>query len=224
MILGVYYGLLAVMRYMAVSYEKKLDKGIQVVSEVYVMRFTGMMFIIMSVVLMLIELYSMIHNTARQYARLVIASIAVYTVIKLARAIINLIKVQQHRSPLLSAIRNISLADAGVSAVTLIRSLTVIVYLTTLVLGVAMLLRHTDKNQSADKNAPITSDNSCDASKIDTVKERLTENFVKISDNVVDRYDAISDKANEKNEMLKEHFEERVRHIEEKRKNNDNKY
>lgn len=30
MILGVYYGLLAVMRYMAVSYEKKLDKGIQV--------------------------------------------------------------------------------------------------------------------------------------------------------------------------------------------------
>lgn len=243
MILGVYYGLLAVMRYMAVSYEKKLDKGIQVVSEVYVMRFTGMMFIVMSVVLMLIELYSMIHNTARQYARLVIASIAVYTVIKLARAIINLIKVQKHRSPLLSAIRNISLADAGVSAVTLIRSLTVyamwlsesdkliiitcsgvIVYLTTLVLGVAMLLRHTDKNQSADKNAPITSDNSCDASKIDTVKEMLTENFVKISDNVVDRYDAISDKANEKNEMLKEHFEERVRHIEEKRKNNDNKY
>ena len=67
-------------------------------------------------------------------------------------------------------------------------------------------------------------DNSCDASKIDTVKERLTENFVKISDNVVDRYDAISDKANEKNEMLKEHFEERVRLIEEKRKNNDNKY
>ena len=239
----VYDGLLAVMRYMAVSYEKKLDKGIQVVSEVYVMRFTGMMFIVMSVVLMLIELYSMIHNTARQYARLVIASIAVYTVIKLARAIINLIKVQKHRSPLLSAIRNISLADAGVSAVTLIRSLTVyamwlsesdkliiitcsgvIVYLTTLVLGVAMLLRHTDKNQSADKNAPITSDNSCDASKIDTVKEMLTENFVKISDNVVDRYDAISDKANEKNEMLKEHFEERVRHIEEKRKNNDNKY
>ena len=229
MILCVYYGLLAVMRYMAVSYEKKLDKG--------------MMFIVMSVVLMLIELYSMIHNTARQYARLVIASIAVYTVIKLARAIINLIKVQQHRSPLLSAIRNISLADAGVSAVTLIRSLTVyatwlsesdkliiitcsgvIVYLTTLVLGVAMLLRHTDKNQSADKNAPITADNSGDASKIDTVKERLTENFVKISDNVVDRYDAISDKANEKNEMLKEHFEERVRHIEEKRKNNDNKY
>jgi len=243
MILGVYYGLLAVMRYMAVSYEKKLDKGIQVVSEVYVMRFTGMMFIVMSVVLMLIELYSMIHNTARQYARLVIASIAVYTIIKLTRAIINLIKVQKHRSPLLSAIRNISLADAGVSAVTLIRSLTVyatwlsesdkliiitcsgvIVYLTTLVLGVAMLLRHTDENQSADKNAPITAENSCDASKIDTVKERLTENFVKISDNVVDRYDAISDKANEKNEMLKEHFEERVRHIEEKRKNNDNKY
>ena len=91
MILGVYYGLLAVMRYMAVSYEKKLDKGIQVVSEVYVMRFTGMMFIVMSVVLMLIELYSMIHNTARQYARLVIASIAVYTIIKLTRAIINLI-------------------------------------------------------------------------------------------------------------------------------------
>ena len=87
-----------------------------------------------------------------------------------------------------------------------------------------MLLRHTDESQSADKNAPITADNSCDASKIDTVKEMLTENFVKISDNVVDRYDAISDKANEKNEMLKEHFEERVRHIEEKRKNNDNKY
>lgn len=239
MILCVYYGLLAVMRYMAVSYEKKLDKGIQVVSEVYVMRFTGMMFIVMSVVLMLIELYSMIHNTARQYARLVIASIAVYTVIKLARAIINLIKVQKHRSPLLSAIRNISLADAGVSAVTLIRSLSVyitwltenqklvvstfsgvVVYLTTLVMGVVMLLRHTDEKQ----NIPLMTDNGEDASKIDMVREKLTENFVRISDNVVDKYDELSDKASEKNEMLKGHIDEQIRNIEEKRKNNDNRY
>ena len=206
MILCVYYALLAVMRYMTVSYEKKQDKGIRVVSEVYVMRFTGMMFIVMSVVLMLIELYSMIHNTTRQYAKLVIASIAVYTVIKLVRAIVNLVKVQKHRSPLLSAIRNISLADAGVSAVTLIRSLSVyitwltedqklivsicsgvIVYITTLVMGVAMLLRHTDETQSI----PITTDNGNDTSKIDAVKEKLTENFVRISDNVVDKYDEL---------------------------------
>lgn len=239
MILGVYYGLLAVMRYMTVSYEKKLDKGIQVVSEVYVMRFTGMMFIIMSVVLMLIELYSMIHNTTRQYARLVIASIAVYTVIKLVRAIVNLVKVQKHRSPLLSAIRNISLADAGVSAVTLIRSLSVyitwltenqklvvstfsgvVVYLTTLVMGVVMLLRHTDEKQ----NIQLMTDNGEDASKIDMVREKLTENFVRISDNVVDKYDELSDKASEKNEMLKGHIDEQIRNIEEKRKNNDNKY
>ncbi len=200
MILGVYYGLLAVMRYMAVSYEKKLDKGIQVVSEVYVMRFTGMMFIVMSVVLMLIELYSMIHNTARQYARLVIASIAVYTVIKLALC---------HNQPYKSAEAPLAASQcytkhfswrcrAGVSAVTLIRSLTVyatwlsesdklriitcsgvIVYLTTLVLGVAMLLRHTDENQSADKNAPITADNSCDASKIDTVRKGLPKTLLR---------------------------------------------
>lgn len=239
MILCVYYALLAVMRYMTVSYEKKQDKGIQVVSEVYVMRFTGMMFIIMSVVLMLIELYSMIHNTARQYARLVIASIAVYTVIKLVRAIVNLVKVQKHRSPLLSAIRNISLADAGVSAVTLIRSLSVyitwltenqklvvstfsgvVVYLTTLVMGVVMLLRHTDEKQ----NIPLMTDNGEDASKIDMVKEKLTENFVRISDNVVDKYDELSDKASEKNEMLKGHIDEHIRNIEEKRKNNDNRY
>lgn len=239
MILGVYYSLLAVMRYMTVSYEKKLDKGIQVVSEVYVMRFTGMMFIIMSVVLMLIELYSMIHNTARQYARLVIASIAVYTVIKLVRAIVNLVKVQKHRSPLLSAIRNISLADAGVSAVTLIRSLSVyitwltenqklvvstfsgvVVYLTTLVMGVVMLLRHTDEKQ----NIQLMTDNGEDASKIDMVREKLTENFVRISDNVVDKYDELSDKASEKNEMLKGHIDEHIRNIEEKRKNNDNRY
>lgn len=239
MILCVYYALLAVMRYMTVSYEKKQDKGIRVVSEVYVMRFTGMMFIVMSVVLMLIELYSMIHNTTRQYAKLVIASIAVYTVIKLVRAIVNLVKVQKHRSPLLSAIRNISLADAGVSAVTLIRSLSVyitwltedqklivsicsgvIVYITTLVMGVAMLLRHTDETQSI----PITTDNGNDTSKIDAVKEKLTENFVRISDNVVDKYDELSDKANERNEMFKEHIDERIRNIEEKRKNNDNKY
>lgn len=243
MILCVYYALLAVMRYMAVSYEKKQDKGIEVVSEVYVMRFTGMMFIVMSVVLMLIELYSAIHNTARQYAKLVIASIAVYTVIKLVRAIVNLVKVQKHRSPLLSAIRNISLADAGVSAVTLIRSLSVyitwltesqklvvsicsgvIVYITTLVMGVAMLLRHTDEKQSLT----VTTDNGEDASKIDAVKEKLTENFVRISDNVVDKYDELSDKASERNEIIKEHIDERIRTIEEmreeKRKNNDNRY
>ena len=233
MILCVYYGLLAVMRYMTVSYEKKQDKGIRVVSEVYVMRFTGMMFIVMSVVLMLIELYSMIHNTTRQYAKLVIASIAVYTVIKLVRAIVNLVKVQKHRSPLLSAIRNISLADAGVSAVTLIRSLSVyitwltenqklmvstfsgvVVYLTTLVMGVVMLLRHTDETQSV----PVMTDNSEETSKIDAVKEKLTENFVRISDNVVDKYDELSDKASERNEFIKEHIDERRRTIEEKRK------
>lgn len=243
MILCVYYALLAVMRYMTVSYEKKQDKGVEVLSEVYVMRFTGMMFIVMSVVLMLIELYSMIHDTTRQYAKPVIASIAVYTVIKLVRAIVNLVKVQKHRSPLLSAIRNISLADAGVSAITLIRSLSVyitwlnenqklvvstfsgvVVYLTTLVMGVVMLLRHTDEKQSI----PIMTDNSENESKIDTVKEKLTENFVRISDNMVDKYDELSDKANEKNEIIKEHIDERIRTIEEmreeKRKNNDNKY
>ena len=239
MILCVYYALLAVMRYMTVSYEKKQDKGLQVVSEVYVMRFTGMMFIVMSVVLMLIELYSMIHNTARQYAKLVIASIALYTLIKLVRAIVNLVKVQKHRSPLLSAIRNISLADAGVSAVTLIRSLSVyiswltenqklvvstfsgvVVYLTTLVMGVAMLLRHTDEKQSV----PVMTDSNENESKIDAVKEKLTENFVRISDNMVDKYDELSDKANERNEIIKEHIDERRRTVEEKRKNNDNKY
>ncbi len=239
MILCVYYALLAVMRYMTVSYEKKQDKGLQVVSEVYVMRFTGMMFIFMSVVLMLIELYSMIHNTARQYAKPVIASIALYTLIKLVRAIINLVKVQKHRSPLLSAIRNISLADAGVSAVTLIRSLSVyitwltenrklvvitfsgvVVYLTTLVMGVAMLLRHTDEKQSV----PVMTDSNENESKINAVKEKLTENFVRISDNMVDKYDELSDKANERNEIIKEHIDERRRTVEEKRKNNDNKY
>ena len=151
----------------------------------------------------------------------------------------NLVKVQKHRSPLLSAIRNISLADAGVSAVTLIRSLSVyitwltenqklvvstfsgvVVYLTTLVMGVVMLLRHTDEKQ----NIPLMTDNGEDTSKIDMVREKLTENFVRISDNVVDKYDELSDKASEKNEMLKGHIDEHIRNIEEKRKNNDNRY
>ena len=67
-------------------------------------------------------------------------------------------------------------------------------------------------------------DNGEDASKIDMVREKLTENFVRISDNVVDKYDELSDKASEKNEMLKGHIDEHIRNIEEKRKNNDNRY
>ena len=87
-------------------------------------------------------------------------------------------------------------------------------------MGVVMLLRHTDEAQ----NVPVMIDDSEDTSKIDAVKERLTENFVRISDNVVDKYDELSDKASERNEMLKEHIDERIRTIEEKRKNNNNKY
>ena len=87
-------------------------------------------------------------------------------------------------------------------------------------MGVVMLLRHTDEKQ----NIPLMTDNGEDTSKIDMVREKLTENFVRISDNVVDKYDELSDKASEKNEMLKGHIDEQIRNIEEKRKNNDNRY
>lgn len=106
-----YYTILSVMRFSAVLCEYKLKSN----TEGFVMRFTGVMLIIMSFVLSGSVYYSLVKDVATKHNNIVMITIATYTFYKVIMAIINFVKVRKHKSLLLTTIRNIAFADAAVS-------------------------------------------------------------------------------------------------------------
>lgn len=116
-----YYTLLSVMRFSAVLYEYKNKRH----NEKFVMRFIGIMLIIMSFVLSGSVYYSIANDVANKNNKIVMITIATYTFYKIIMAIINLVKTKKYKSFLLITIRNIALADAAVSIFSLKRSMLV---------------------------------------------------------------------------------------------------
>lgn len=116
-----YYTLLSVMRFSAVLCEYKNKRH----NEKFVMKFIGVMLIIMSFVLSGSVYYSIAYDVANKNNKIVMITIATYTFYKVIMAIINLVKTKKYKSFLLITIRNIALADAAVSIFSLQRSMLV---------------------------------------------------------------------------------------------------
>ena len=116
-----YYTLLSVMRFSAVLYEYKTKKH----NEKFIMRFIGVMLIIMSLVLSASVYYSIVNDVANKNNEIVMITIATYTFYKIIMAIINLAKIKKYKSFLLITIRNIALADVAVSIFSLQRPMLV---------------------------------------------------------------------------------------------------
>ncbi|MGN1419062.1 MAG: hypothetical protein ACI4W6_07015 [Acutalibacteraceae bacterium] len=125
LVLCVYYIILSVMRFAAVSCERKNRLKNETVSELFVLKFSGIMLMILSLVLAGSVYYSTFNETAKEYDEIVMISIAAFTFYKVVLAIINAIKIAKHNSPLLTTIRNISCADAAASILSLQRSMLV---------------------------------------------------------------------------------------------------
>lgn len=117
---GVYYMLLSIMRLFAVLYERRVNGR---KNEAFVMKISGVLLVLLSVVLASTVYMAANSDKAQQYHEIIMITIAAYTFTKLTLAIINAVKVKKTKSPILVTIRNISCADAAASIVSLQRSM-----------------------------------------------------------------------------------------------------
>ena len=121
--MAVYYSLLGIMRYRAVSTERKIsrldDRELIRKKEISVIKTDGILLLVLNLSLSGVVLLTIAQDTAKRYSEIMVISIAAYTFYKIIMAVVNLVKVRKMRSPILITIRNIGVADALVSMLTL---------------------------------------------------------------------------------------------------------
>lgn len=121
--LSAYYILLSMMRIGAVRQERKISKiqneGMRMQQEIFIYRKNSLLFIFMAVVLggMVILLEASLGG--KNYPGFTIYAAAFYTFYRIIMSVINMIKVNRQKSPLLMIIRKIGYIDACVSMLTL---------------------------------------------------------------------------------------------------------
>lgn len=121
--MAVYYSFLGIMRYHAVNTGRKIsrmeDQKMIRRKEISVIRTDGILLLLLNLSLAGIVLLTIVNGTARTYPEIMVISIAAYTFYKMTIAVINMVKVRKLQSPILITIRNIGVADALVSMLTL---------------------------------------------------------------------------------------------------------
>lgn len=117
--LGGYYACLAIMRFYLVHYLRKNKPGEKMEVEWKHYRFCGWIFLAMNTALALIIFFMVYWNRTFEHNMIIAITMAAYTFTTFTRAIINLMKYRKYNSPILSASKNISMAAACVSMLTL---------------------------------------------------------------------------------------------------------
>ena len=121
--MAVYYSLLGVMRYHAVNTGRKIsrmkDQKLIRKKELAVIKTDGILLLLLNLALSGVVLLTIAQDTAKRYSEIMVISIAAYTFYKITMAVINMVKVRKMQSPILITIRNIGVADALVSILTL---------------------------------------------------------------------------------------------------------
>ena len=120
---AVYYSLLGVMRYHAVNTGRKISrmKNQKLIrkKELAVIKTDGILLLLLNLALSGVVLLTIEKGRAKAYSEIMAISIAAYTFYKTTMAVINMVKVRKMQSPILITIRNIGVADALVSILTL---------------------------------------------------------------------------------------------------------
>ena len=119
LVMAAYHILLGVMRFGAVLTERRHT------SECFVMRFCGVMLTVLAVVLGTSTALSLLQKRAVPHGMIIMLTIAVYTFWKLTMAIVHTVQAHQSGTPLTRTIRNITLASALASLMTMQRSMLV---------------------------------------------------------------------------------------------------
>lgn len=121
--LFLYFTVLSVTRFSLLRIKYKSSGNLSL--EIFAEKFTGAMFIILSVSLIGTVVLSVIDNHGTKYHKVVMITIALYVFIKMTLAVINVIKARKNDSPVIKALRGISFVDAFVSIFSLQRSMLV---------------------------------------------------------------------------------------------------
>ena len=121
--MAVYYSLLGIMRYCAVHTERKIsrleDHELIRKKELAVIKTDGILLLLLNLALSGVVLLTIAEGTTKAYSGIMAISIAAYTFYKIIMAVIHMVKVRKMESPILITIRNIGVADALVSMLTL---------------------------------------------------------------------------------------------------------
>lgn len=117
--IGGYYVCLAIMRFYLVRYLHKNKPGEKMEAELKRYRFCGWIFLAMNTALALIIFFMVYWNRTFEHNMITAITMAAYTFTTFTMAIINLIKYRKYNSPILSASKNVSMAAACVSMLTL---------------------------------------------------------------------------------------------------------
>lgn len=84
-----------------------------------VIRTDGILLLVLNIALIGVIILTITKDTAKRYSEIMVISIAAYTFYKIITSVMNMIKVRKLQSPILITIRNIGVADALVSMLTL---------------------------------------------------------------------------------------------------------
>ena len=117
----VYYVMLSAMRFSALWSERK-NRG---EADSSLMRITGIMFSVLSVILIAILYLSLTQNIASKYNTIGMITIATYTFTKVSMAIVTAVKHRKETSPHRTVMQNIRYMEVAVSVLTLQRSMLV---------------------------------------------------------------------------------------------------
>ncbi len=121
--MAVYYSLLGIMRYRAVKTERDIsrmeDPDLIRKRELSVIKTNGILLLLLNLALSGVVMLTIVQDTARRYSEIIAIAIAAYTFYKITISVVNMIKVRKLQSPILITIRNIGVADALVSILTL---------------------------------------------------------------------------------------------------------
>lgn len=120
-----FYGILATMRFSAVLCERNHQKSPDIDTELFVMKLSGILFVVLGIVLATVSYISLSQNIATKYGEIIMITIATYTFYKITMAIVKAIKQHKNPSPLLRTIRNIGYAEVAASILTLQHSMLV---------------------------------------------------------------------------------------------------
>lgn len=116
-----YHIILSIMRFSAILSERKNN----ITREYAVMRFTGILLSLLSIVLSGIVYICVSQNIATKYGEIIMITIATYTFYKITMAVIKAVKYHRKNSPIEYVIRSIGYAEISVSVLTMQMSMLV---------------------------------------------------------------------------------------------------
>lgn len=117
---GAYYIMLSIMRITIIAFSAKNRKN-----EMFIMRFSGIMIFILSIVLCGIVYMTINQFGAVKYHEIAMITIALYAFIKLTLAIYEFVKSRKNHRPYIKTLRSIAFTDSVVSIYSLQRSMLV---------------------------------------------------------------------------------------------------